>query len=74
LKVPREFWTWPGSPRDPSVGDPLVAFRYDQAFEFVDAIRSGRPATPSFHEGAATPSGDGWGAGIGGFPAWIDLV
>jgi predicted dehydrogenase len=54
LKVPREFWTWPGSPRDPSAGDPLVAFRYDQAFEFVDAIRSGRPATPSFHEGAAT--------------------
>jgi predicted dehydrogenase len=54
LKVPREFWTWPGSPRDPSVGDPLVTFRYDQAFEFVDAIRSGRPATPSFHEGAAT--------------------
>ena len=53
LKVPREFWTWPGSPRDPGVGDPLVAFRYDQAFEFVDAIRSGRQATPSFHEGAA---------------------
>jgi predicted dehydrogenase len=54
LKVPKEFWTWPGSPRDPEQGDPLVAFRYDQAFEFVDAIRSGRPATPSFHEGAAT--------------------
>ena len=54
LKVPKEFWTWPGSPRDPNVGDPLVAFRYDQAFEFVDAIRSGRPAVPSFHEGAAT--------------------
>jgi predicted dehydrogenase len=54
LKVPKEFWTWPGSPRDPSVGDPLVAFRYDQAFEFVDAIRSERPAIPSFHEGAAT--------------------
>lgn len=54
LKVPKEFWTWPGSPRDPGVGDPLVSFRYDQAFEFVDAIRSGRPATPDFKEGAAT--------------------
>src|SRR5207302_5979542 len=24
LAVPREFWVWPGSPRDPSVGDPLI--------------------------------------------------
>ncbi len=53
LPVPREFWTWPGSPRDPGAGDPLVAFRYDQAFEFVDAIRNQRPATPGFHEGAS---------------------
>ena len=52
LAVPREFWTWPGSPRDPGAGDPLVTFRYDQAFEFVDAIRSQRPCVPSFHEGA----------------------
>jgi predicted dehydrogenase len=54
LAVPREFWTWPGSPRDSGVGDPLVAFRYDQAWEFVDAIRSQRPCVPNFHEGAAT--------------------
>ncbi len=53
LPVPREFWTWPGSPRDPEVGDPLVTFRYDQAFEFIDAIRAARPCVPSFHEGAA---------------------
>ena len=52
LAVPREFWTWPGSPRDPGIGDPLVTFRYDQAFEFVDAIRSQRPCVPSFVEGA----------------------
>jgi len=52
LAVPREFWTWPGSPRDPGTGDPLVTFRYDQAFEFVDAIRSQRPCVPSFEEGA----------------------
>jgi predicted dehydrogenase len=54
LPVPREFWTWPGSPRDPTQGDPLVTFRYDQAWEFIDAIRSGRPCTPSFHDGAQT--------------------
>ena len=52
LTIPREFFTWPGSPRDPGIGDPLVTFRYDQAFEFIDAIRSGRPCTPSFHDGA----------------------
>lgn len=52
VPVPREFWTWPGAPRDPGLGDPLVTFRYDQAFEFVDAIRNRRPCVPSFHEGA----------------------
>ena len=51
IPVPREFWTWPGSPRDPGAGDPLVTFRYDQAFEFVDAIRNQRPCVPGFHDG-----------------------
>ncbi len=51
ITIPREFFTWPGSPRDPGAGDPLITFRYDQAFEFIDAIRSGRPCTPSFHDG-----------------------
>lgn len=52
LPVPEEFWRWPGSPRDPRQGDPLITFRYDQAWEFIDAIRSGRPCSPSFHDGA----------------------
>ena len=52
IEVPREFWKWPGSPRDPTRGDPLVTFRYDQAWEFVDAIRNQRPCVPSFHDGA----------------------
>ena len=56
LAVPREFWTWPGSPRDPAAGDPLVAFRYDQAWEFIDAIRHDRPCVPSFHDGARAQS------------------
>jgi len=50
--IPEEFWKWPGSPRDPRVGDPLVTFRYDQAWEFIDAIRNRRPCVPSFHDGA----------------------
>jgi predicted dehydrogenase len=52
LTIPREFWVWPGCPRDPNLGDPLITFRYDQAYEFIDAIRSERPCTPSFHDGA----------------------
>jgi len=52
LSIPREFWTVPHTPRDPAQGDPLVTFRYDQAWEFVEAIREQRPAAPSFHDGA----------------------
>jgi predicted dehydrogenase len=52
IPVPEEFWKQPGSPRDVHQGDPLVTFRYDQAFEFIDAIRNQRPCVSSFHEGA----------------------
>ena len=52
LTIPREFFTWPGSPRDPGVGDPLVTFRYDQAVEFVNAIREQRDCAVNFHDGA----------------------
>ena len=52
ITIPEEYWKWPGSPRDARAGDPLVTFRYDQAFEFVDAILNQRPCRPSFHDGA----------------------
>jgi len=52
ITIPEEFWKTAGSPRDPRQGDPLVTFRYDQAWEFVDAIRSRRPCVPGFHDGA----------------------
>ncbi len=52
IEVPREFWVWPGSPRDPGVGDPLISFRYDQAVEFVNAIREERPCAVTFRDGA----------------------
>jgi predicted dehydrogenase len=29
-----------------------VTFRYDQAWEFIDAILAQRPCRPSFHDGA----------------------
>ncbi len=49
--VPKSFLTLPGSPRDPKEGDPVQSFRYDQAWEFICAIREGRDCVPSFHDG-----------------------
>ena len=73
LTIPREFFTWPGSPRDPGAGDPLVTFRYDQAFEFIDAIRSGRPCTPSFHDGARAQAVMEAAVRSAEMRQWIDL-
>ncbi|HEY2586708.1 MAG TPA: Gfo/Idh/MocA family oxidoreductase [Tepidisphaeraceae bacterium] len=52
VPVPVSFLVYPGSPRDPNAGDPLATFRYDQDFEFIDAIRNQRPCRPSFVDGA----------------------
>ena len=51
IEIPKEFWKIPNSPRDPAQGDPLVTFRYDQAWEFVEAIRNQRPCSPNFQDG-----------------------
>jgi predicted dehydrogenase len=50
LDVPAEFRKIPGSPRDPDA-NPYQAFRYDQDFEFIEAIHAGRPCVPSFVDG-----------------------
>jgi predicted dehydrogenase len=73
LPVPREFWVWPGSPRDPSVGDPLITFRHDQAFEFIDAIRNHRPCTPSFHDGARAQAVMDAGHRSAELQAWVEI-
>jgi predicted dehydrogenase len=52
VPLPDEFFKWPGSPRDPRTGDPLISFRYDQDVEFIHAILEQRPCVPSFREGA----------------------
>ncbi len=49
--VPKRFLALPGSPRDPKEGDPAQTFRFDQAWEFVSAIRAGRDCVPSFYHG-----------------------
>lgn len=51
-RLDRDWLTVPGTPRNPDEGDPLTVFRYDQSFEWISAIREGRPAVPSFYDGA----------------------
>ncbi|MDP7449117.1 MAG: Gfo/Idh/MocA family oxidoreductase [Candidatus Latescibacteria bacterium] len=51
LPVPEQFLKRQGSPSDPGEGDPGRTFRYDQAWEFVSAIREERDCTPSFYHG-----------------------
>ena len=53
MTVPDEFLTWKDSPRDPSAGDPVQVFRYDQDWEFIDSIQKNRPCEPSFADGVA---------------------
>jgi len=50
MQVPAAFTRWEGAALEPGV-DPQMAFRWIQDAEFVEAIRDGRPAVPSFHEG-----------------------
>ena len=51
MPVPDEFLKRHGSPRNPSEGDPVATFRYDQAWEFISAISENRECVPSFYHG-----------------------
>jgi len=73
ITIPEEFWRWPGSPRDPRQGDPLVTFRYDQAWEFIDAIRNQRDCRPSFFDGARAQAVIDAATRSTETGAWIDL-
>jgi predicted dehydrogenase len=74
IEIPREFWKRPGAPRDVAQGDPLVTFRYDQAWEFVDAIRSQRPCVPSFHDGARALAVTDAAVQSAATRQWIDIA
>jgi predicted dehydrogenase len=74
LAIPREFHVLPGSPRDPSVGDPLVSFRFDQAVEFVNAIREQRPCAITFHDGARAQAVIDAAVKSAEMRAWVELV
>jgi predicted dehydrogenase len=73
LPLPREFQVWPGSPRDPGAGDPLVTFRYDQAVEFVNSIREQRPCSVTFHDGARAQAVMDTAVRSANERRWIDL-
>lgn len=51
----------------------MISFRYDQAFEFIDAIRNGRPCVPSFHDGARTQAVMDAAVRSADTRAWVDL-
>jgi len=51
VAVPRAFLTVLGTARDPFEGDPTTTFRYDQDYEFIQAIVEGRACRPSFYDG-----------------------
>ncbi|HEY8549234.1 MAG TPA: Gfo/Idh/MocA family oxidoreductase [Vicinamibacterales bacterium] len=51
VPVPEEFLKEPGSPRNPHEGDPLMGFRYDQTWRFLQSILDGTPVEPSFRAG-----------------------
>lgn len=73
IPVPEEYWRWPGSPRDPREGDPLVTFRYDQTWEFVDAIRKQRPCDATFHDGARVQAAMDAAVSSSELGRWVEL-
>jgi len=73
IPVPREFWVWPGSPRDPSAGDPQVTFRHDQSVEFVNAIADARACAVTFRDGAAAQAVMDAAVQAHGERRWVDV-
>ena len=73
ITIPEEFWKVPGSPRDPRQGDPLVTFRYDQAWEFINAIRNQHPCSPNFHDGARAQAVTDAAVKSAATRQWVDL-
>jgi predicted dehydrogenase len=51
VAVPEELLKEPGSPRDAHAGDPIISFRYDQTWLFLQSILDERPVEPSFLDG-----------------------
>jgi predicted dehydrogenase len=50
-----------------------VTFRYDQAVEFIDAIRNQRPCSPSFLDGARAQAVMDAAVVAANEKRWVDL-
>jgi mutator protein MutT len=50
-EVPREYLKLAGSPRDPKADDARWGYRYDEAFQFMENVRTRQSTPPSFVEG-----------------------
>ena len=74
IDVPRRYLTYPGSPRDPDHGDPHTVFRYDEDFEFVQAIVEGRPCAPSFYDGMTGQAVVDAALRSGAEGRWVDVA
>jgi predicted dehydrogenase len=53
-EVPFDLRTYPGSPRNPRLDDPLVGYKLDQGVAFLLAIRGETKDYPTFGDGAGT--------------------
>ncbi|MGE5850368.1 MAG: Gfo/Idh/MocA family protein [Candidatus Methylomirabilota bacterium] len=51
-EVPFDLRTYPGSPRNPRIDDPLVGYKLDQGVAFLLAIRGETQDYPTFRDGA----------------------
>jgi predicted dehydrogenase len=51
IDVPSSYLKLAGSPRDPGNGEKRWAYRYDQAFQFIESVRRGVAEPPSFEDG-----------------------
>jgi predicted dehydrogenase len=54
VEIPKSDWKLPGAPRKLNDGDVRWSYRYDQAFQFVQAIRGEEAAQPTFEAGYRT--------------------
>ncbi len=52
-EVPTDLRTYPGSPRNPRLDDPLLGYKLDQGVAFLSAIQGETRDYPTFRDGAA---------------------
>lgn len=54
VEIPKSSWKLPGAPRKANQGDQRWSYRYDQAYQFIQAIRGEESGHPTFDAGYRT--------------------